>query len=86
MRSTRLNALLVWGGDVLYLRYWMQQSGLADLFASLRPELVYVGVSAGSMVVTSHIGETYTDHKPPPAAISDRKTSCCLHRRGSTST
>jgi dipeptidase E len=27
--------------------------------------MVYVGVSAGSMVVTSHIGETYTKHKPP---------------------
>jgi dipeptidase E len=59
------DALLVWGGDVLYLRHWMRQSGLADLFASLRPEMVYVGVSAGSMVVTSHIGETYTDHEPP---------------------
>jgi dipeptidase E len=57
------DALLVWGGDVLYLRHWMRQSGLADLFASLRPELVYVGVSAGSMVVTSHIGETYTRRK-----------------------
>jgi dipeptidase E len=57
------DALLVWGGDVLYLRHWMRQSGLADLFASLR-ETVYVGVSAGSMVVTSHIGETYTRSKP----------------------
>jgi dipeptidase E len=59
------DALLVWGGDVLYLRYWMRQSGLAEFFTSLRPEMVYVGVSAGSMVVTSHIGETYTKHKPP---------------------
>ena len=31
----------------------MRQSGLADLFASLRRETVYVGVSAGSMVATS---------------------------------
>jgi dipeptidase E len=54
------DALLVWGGDVLYLRHWMRQSGLADLF-------VYVGVSAGSMVVTSLIGETYTRSKPPTA-------------------
>jgi dipeptidase E len=58
------DALLVWGGDVLYLRHWMRQSGLADLFASLRPQLVYVGVSAGSMVVTARIGETYTRDKP----------------------
>jgi dipeptidase E len=59
------DALLVGGGDVLYLRHWMRQSELADLFASLRRETVYVGVSAGSMVATSHIGETYTGHKPP---------------------
>ena len=30
------DALLVGGGDPLYLCYWMQQSGLADLFPSLR--------------------------------------------------
>jgi dipeptidase E len=59
------DALLVWGGDVLYLRRWMQESGLADLFASLRRELVYVGVSAGSMVTGSSIGETYTNGQPP---------------------
>ncbi len=59
------DALLVWGGNVLYLRRWMRESGLADLFDSLKPELVYVGVSAGSMVTTSWIGETYTGGKPP---------------------
>ena len=47
------DALLVGGGDVLYLCYWMRQSGLADLLPSLRREMVYVGVSAGSMVVAS---------------------------------
>lgn len=45
------DVLLVWGGDVLYLCHWMRQSGLADLLPSLS-ELVYVGVSAGSIVVT----------------------------------
>ncbi len=58
------DVLLVYGGDVLYLRHWMRQSGLADLMPSLRPEMVYVGVSAGSMVVTSVIGETYTSEPP----------------------
>jgi catechol 2,3-dioxygenase-like lactoylglutathione lyase family enzyme len=42
------DVLLVDGGDPLYLCYWMRQSGLADLFPSLR-ETVYVGVSAGSI-------------------------------------
>jgi dipeptidase E len=47
------DALLVWGGNVLYLCYWMRQSGLADLLPSLS-NLVYVGVSAGSIAVTPH--------------------------------
>ena len=45
------DALLVWGGDVLYLCHGMRQSGLADHLPSLT-ESVYVGVSAGSIVVT----------------------------------
>src|SRR3954453_19599469 len=36
-------ALLVWGGHVMYLCYWMRQSGLAALLPSLST-LVYVGV------------------------------------------
>ena len=47
------DALLVFGGDVLYLRYWMQASGLAALLPSLT-ETVYVGLSAGSIVLTPY--------------------------------
>lgn len=47
------HALLVWGGDVLYLRHWMQASGLAELLPSLS-ETTYVGVSAGSIVLTPY--------------------------------
>lgn len=47
------DALLVWGGDVLYLTYWLKKSGLADLLSELE-QMVYVGVSAGSIAVTSH--------------------------------
>ena len=46
------DALLVWGGDVLYLYHWMRKSGLADLLPSL--SVVYVGVSAGSIVLTPY--------------------------------
>jgi dipeptidase E len=53
------DALLVGGGDPLYLCYWMRQSGLADLLPSLLQNKVYVGVSAGSMVVTPTFGERY---------------------------
>ena len=47
------DALLVGGGDCLYLCYWLRRSGLADLFPSLPSRMVYVGVSAGSMALTS---------------------------------
>ena len=47
------DALLVWGGDVLYLTHWMRQSGLADLLPELT-ETVYVGVSAGSIALTPY--------------------------------
>ncbi len=52
------DALLVWGGDPLYLSYWMKQSGLADLLPSLLNKMASAGVSAGSMAVTSTFGET----------------------------
>ena len=57
------DALLVCGGDVLYLSHWMRQSGLADLLPSLRA--VYVGVSAGSMVLAPHVGEEFIGWRPP---------------------
>ncbi|GAA5528074.1 Type 1 glutamine amidotransferase-like domain-containing protein [Herpetosiphon gulosus] len=58
------DVLLVGGGDPLYLGYWMQQSGLAELLPSLS-NLVYVGLSAGSMVLTPRIGEYFVGWRPP---------------------
>lgn len=60
------DVLLVGGGDALYLSHWMRQSGLADLLPSLR-ETVWVGLSAGSMVLTPRIGERFVRWKPPTA-------------------
>jgi dipeptidase E len=57
------DVLLVNGGDPLYLCYWMRQSGLADLLPSLRA--VYVGLSAGSMVMAPSIGEDFVGWRPP---------------------
>jgi dipeptidase E len=57
------DVLLVNGGDPLYLCYWMRQSGLADLLPSLAA--VYVGLSAGSMVMTPSIGEHFVGWTPP---------------------
>ena len=44
------------GGDAMYLCHWMRQSGLADLLPSL-DQIVWVGLSAGSMVMTPRVGE-----------------------------
>src|SRR5262249_56483770 len=57
------DVLLVNGGDALYLCYWMRQSGLADLLPSLRA--IWVGLSAGSMVMTPKIGEDFVIWPPP---------------------
>src|SRR5512138_66570 len=58
------DVLLVNGGDALYLCYWMRQSGLADLLPSLH-EAVWVGFSAGSMVMTPRIGKYFMEWQPP---------------------
>lgn len=55
------DVLLVGGGDCQYLCYWMQKSGLADLLPSLLHKMVYVGLSAGSMIMTRY-GTTYGNH------------------------
>jgi dipeptidase E len=59
-----VDVLLASGGDALYLCYWMRQSGLVDLLPSLT-ETVWVGLSAGSMVMTPRIGEDFVGWKPP---------------------
>lgn len=58
------DVLLVDGGDAGYLCHWMQESGLTDLLPSLR-ETVWVGVSAGSMVMTPRIGDYFVSWRPP---------------------
>ena len=58
------DVLLVDGGDATYLCHWMRQSGLADLLPSL-PETVWVGMSAGSMVMTPRIGDDFVSWRPP---------------------
>ena len=57
------DALLVCGGDPLFLADWMRRSGLTGLLPTLRSEAVYVGVSAGSIAAASTFVETY--HEPP---------------------
>src|SRR5215211_6879695 len=58
------NALLVGGGDALYLHHWIRESGLIELLPSLT-DTVWAGLSAGSMVLTPRIGEDFVGWKAP---------------------
>ena len=62
------DVLLVDGGDATYLNHWMRESGLLALLPSLT-DTVWVGVSAGSMVMTPRIGSSFVEW---PAALDDR--------------
>jgi dipeptidase E len=66
------DALLVWGGNPLFLASWMRRSGLTDLLPTLRSEAVYVGVSAGSIAAAATFVETYVD--PPRGADGPLKS------------
>jgi dipeptidase E len=57
------DVLLVDGGEAVYLATWMRESGLADLLPCLE-DTVWVGVSAGSMVMTPRVGSEFVDWKP----------------------
>src|SRR5207244_404128 len=58
------DVLLVAGGDALYLAHWLRESGLADLLPSLT-DTVWVGMSAGSMVLTPRIGADFVQWQAP---------------------
>jgi dipeptidase E len=58
------DVLLVDGGDAAYLCHWMRESGLADLLPTL-PRTVWVGVSAGSMVMTPRVGPDFVKWDSP---------------------
>lgn len=58
------DVLLVDGGDALFLAHWMRESGLLDVLPTLT-DTVWVGISAGSMVLTPRIGEDFVGWKSP---------------------
>ena len=57
------DALLVNGGDALYLCHWMRDP-VSQISPSLR-DSVWVGFSAGSMVLTPRIGEDFVGWRSP---------------------
>lgn len=58
----KADVLLVDGGDATYLSHWMRESGLAELLPTL--DAVWIGVSAGSMVMTPRIGQRFVGWAP----------------------
>lgn len=60
----KADVILVNGGDPLFLHHWFVESG----FDQLLPELsgVYVGMSAGSMVLTPRIGTYFVGWQQTP--------------------
>ena len=58
------DVLLVNGGDPLYLNHWMKTSGVAEFLPTLK-NLVYVGLSAGSMIMTPRIGADFVGWQQP---------------------
>jgi len=56
------DVLLVGGGDATYLYHWMRQSGLDELLPEL--DVVWVGMSGGSMVLTPRIGPEFVRWNP----------------------
>jgi dipeptidase E len=58
------DVLLVNGGDALYLAHWMRESGLIELLPSL-PNLVWAGLSGGSMAMTPRVGKDFVGWMPP---------------------
>jgi len=62
------DALLVYGGDPVFLADQMRLSGLAALLPSLPG--VYVGVSAGAIAAAATFVETYTE---PPARVASER-------------
>lgn len=57
------DALLVFGGDSLYLSHWVRESGFAELVPSL--DKVWVGVSGGSMALAPRVGRDFMEWEPP---------------------
>lgn len=51
----KFDAIFVGGGNIFYLSYWMQKSGLFKLLPELLQDKVYAGISAGSIVAGSNL-------------------------------
>ena len=79
------DALLFWGGDPIYLSYWLHESGLAEVLHTL-PDTVYVGVSAGAIAAAALFAETYGEPRTAAGRPLATSTVTFSTSRGETET
>jgi dipeptidase E len=53
------DVIMVGGGNCFYLSYWMQKTGLMEKLPALLKDKVYVGNSAGSMIMSPEYRSTF---------------------------
>ncbi|MDP4010131.1 MAG: Type 1 glutamine amidotransferase-like domain-containing protein [Candidatus Shapirobacteria bacterium] len=56
--------IMVGGGNTYHLMYWFYKSGLSEILPDLLKTKVYVGISAGSLVVTPSIVNANSEKQP----------------------
>ncbi len=55
-RLNRADVIVVGGGDTYHLLTWLERHGLREGLPALLRDRVYVGISAGSIVTSPHLG------------------------------
>ena len=71
------DVLLVAGGDAGYLSYWMHASRMMDLLPDLQ-DTIWVGLSAGSMVMAPRIGDDFLGWKNPTLGPDEQQSDTAL--------
>jgi dipeptidase E len=64
-RLAAADVVVVTGGDTTHLLAWLRRSGLAEQLPTLLRDRVYVGISAGSMVVGPHLALSMSEKTRP---------------------
>jgi dipeptidase E len=78
--------IIVGGGNTLYLSYWMQESGLAKILPELLQDKTYLGVSAGSMIMTHRLHVNREDLNKTGIYKDDEYDECAPLNAGSDKT
>lgn len=61
----KANVLVFGGGDTRYLMYWIKKSGLKEILPTLLETRTYLGISAGSIIVSEDISASSSKREFP---------------------